>query len=115
MSPLIATRNGRPVLVAGGSGGPTIITGVGQVGLATLDFQMEAEAAVSAPRIHEQNEPAIVFADEPFPPSTIRALEQMGYAMKLVPELGAISTINFEPGALDGGSDPRKGGAAVGY
>jgi gamma-glutamyltranspeptidase/glutathione hydrolase len=114
MSPLIATRGGRPMLVAGGSGGPTIISGVLQVALDTLDFRMEAEAAVSAPRIHHQATPATVFVEKSIPAQTTEALGKMGYPTKVVPELGAVSAIRITPNELQGGFDPRKGGGAVG-
>ncbi len=115
MSPLIAMRHGAPVMVAGGSGGPTIITGVAQLALDLLDFRMEAQHAVEAPRIHHQAEPVTVFAEKALDPKTIAALTQMGFQMKVVPELGAVTAIKISPGDLDGGFDPRKGGAALGY
>jgi gamma-glutamyltranspeptidase/glutathione hydrolase len=114
MAPLIAMRGGHPVLVAGASGGPTIITGVSQVALDTLDFRTEAQAAVNAPRIHHQAQPATVFVEHSVPAKTTAALTQMGYPVKVVPELGAVTAITIAPGDLHGGFDPRKGGAAVG-
>ena len=114
MSPLIATRNGKPVLVAGASGGPTIITGVVQVALDTLDFRMDAQAAISAPRIHHQATPATVLIEQSLPETTTEVLTKMGYPIKVVPELGAVSAIRITPNDLQGGYDPRKGGAAVG-
>jgi gamma-glutamyltranspeptidase / glutathione hydrolase len=115
MSPLIATRNGKPALVEGGSGGPTIITGVVQVALDALDFRMDAQAAVSAPRIHHQATPTTVFVEKAISDDAIKALAKMGYQLKIVPELGAVSAIRIMPNDLQGGFDPRKGGAAVGY
>jgi gamma-glutamyltranspeptidase / glutathione hydrolase len=53
MSPVIVLRNGRPVFAAGASGGPTIISGVVQVLVNELDFKLDPERAVAAPRIHE--------------------------------------------------------------
>lgn len=115
MSPLIAMHHGAPAMVLGGSGGPTIITGVEQVALDLLDFRLEAQRAVEAPRIHHQAEPVTVFAEKNLDPKTIAALSQMGFQMKVVPELGAVTAIKISPGDLDGGFDPRKGGAALGY
>lgn len=114
MSPLIAMRDGRPVMVAGGSGGPTIITGVLQVALDMLDFKMGAQASVSTPRIHHQAQPVTVFVEKSIGEPVTVALDEMGYQTKTVPELGAVTAIGIGPGALDGGFDPRKGGAAVG-
>ncbi len=114
MSPLIALRGRAPAMVMGASGGPTIITGVLQVGLNILDFGLSPEAAVSAPRIHEQSQPPTVFTEAAMPATTIGALRQMGYPIKVVPELGAVSAIRITPGMLDGAFDPSKGGGAVG-
>ena len=113
MSPTIVMRDGHPALAVGGSGGPTIITGVLQVTLNVLDFNMPAEAAVAEPRIHEQASPNIVFVEKAIPQVTRDALAQMGYTLKVVPVLGAVGAIKIEPGALQGAADPRKTGGGV--
>lgn len=114
MSPLIALRRGRPAFVAGGSGGPTIITGVLQIALDSLDFGLDPERAVAEPRIHHQAAPDMVFVESSMPARTTDALQRMGYKVKLVPELGAVSAIRIGPGDLHGAFDPRKGGGAAG-
>jgi gamma-glutamyltranspeptidase/glutathione hydrolase len=114
MSPIIVLKEHRPVLVSGGSGGPTIITGVLQVSLNVLDFRMTPGDAVSVPRIHEQAQPATVFAEQSLPAATRAELQQMGYALKTVPELGAVNAITIAPGDLRGAFDPRKGGGVAG-
>jgi gamma-glutamyltranspeptidase / glutathione hydrolase len=114
MSPLIALHHGRPAFVTGGSGGPTIITGVIQVTLDSLDFGLSPERAVDEPRIHYQSAPDIVFVEKSMPAQTTDALSRMGYHLKLVPELGAVNAIAIEPGNLSGAFDPRKGGGAIG-
>ena len=114
MSPIIALRHHRPALVAGGSGGPTIITGVVQLVLDILDFHLDPGHAVAEPRIHDQAQPAQVFVEQSMSPQTVSVLVQMGYKMKPVPELGAVNAITIAPGDLHGAYDPRKGGAAVG-
>ena len=53
MTPTIVTRGGQVVAVAGGSGGPFIITGTLQVLLNALVFGQDADAAVAAARIHD--------------------------------------------------------------
>ncbi|MGH8012032.1 MAG: gamma-glutamyltransferase [Candidatus Binataceae bacterium] len=115
MSPIIALRDGHPILVAGGSGGPTIITGVVQVALDMLDFHMTPVSAVAEPRIHEQASPDVVFIEAAMPSSTITALGKMGYRVKVVPHLGAVNAIEIAPGDLHGDWDKRKGGGASGY
>lgn len=114
MAPIIALENGRPALVAGGSGGPTIISGVTQVTLNVLDFNLSPGAALIEPRIHQQAEPEVVFVEEGMPVKTKTQLTAMGYKLKVVPELGAVNAIRIKAGALRGTFDPRKGGGAVG-
>jgi gamma-glutamyltranspeptidase / glutathione hydrolase len=114
MSPIIALENGRPALVAGGSGGPTIISGVTQVTLDLLDFRLNPGTALAEPRIHQQAEPDLVFVEESMPVKTKAQLTAMGYQLKVVPKLGAVNAIRIKPGALRGTFDPRKGGGAVG-
>ena len=114
MSPLIALKHGRPALVAGGAGGPTIISGVTQIALDVLAFHLGPAAALNLPRIHDQADPDMVFVEASMPPQTVDQLRAMGYRIKLVPELGAVNAITIEPGELSGAFDLRKGGGAVG-
>ena len=115
MTPIIVTKKGKPVMTTGGSGGPTIVSGVLQVALNILAFHLDAASAVAEPRIHEQAAPDVVIVEEAMPVATRTALEQMGYKLKVVPELGAVGAIMIEPANLRGAADPRKGGGAVGY
>jgi gamma-glutamyltranspeptidase/glutathione hydrolase len=114
MSPIIVMRRGHPVLTAGGSGGPTIISGVLQVTVNVLDFHLSPQAAVDEPRVHEQAAPDVVSVESAMPAATRSALAQMGYRLKEVPSLGAIGAITIAPGDLNGAFDPRKGGGAAG-
>jgi len=115
MSPTIVLRNHKPVLVLGGSGGPTIISGTLQVALAILDFHLDPGRALAVPRIHEQASPATVVVEASMPKATIAALTKMGYRLRIVPALGAVQAIEIDPQLLRGAFDPRKGGAAMGY
>ncbi len=115
MTPLIVTRKGIPVLTLGGSGGPTIISGVLQVALDILDFHLNPVQAVDTPRIHEQAAPDVVAVESGVPEQTRGALTRMGYRVVTVPSLGAIDAITIAPGGLRGAFDPRKGGGASGY
>ena len=115
MSPIIVVKEDKPVLVAGGSGGPTIISGVLQVTLDVLDFHSSAEEAVASPRVHEQGAPDLVLVEQKMPQKTRDALDQMHYRLKVIPVLGAVNAITIAPANLHGAFDPRKGGGAAGY
>jgi len=115
MTPIIVVKQDKPVLTMGGSGGPTITTGVLQVALSVLDFHSSAEEAVTNPRLHEQATPDVVLLEEKMPQTTRDALEQMHYRLRVIPALGAVNAITIAPGTLHGAFDPRKGGGASGY
>ena len=115
MAPTIVLKKGRPFMAVGGSGGPTIISGVLQVTLNILDFHLDPASAVAEPRIHEQAMPDVVIAEEAIAPATRTALEQMGYKLKVVPALGATNAITIAPSNLRGAYDPRKGGGTASY
>jgi gamma-glutamyltranspeptidase / glutathione hydrolase len=114
MSPLIALKDGRPVLVAGGAGGPTIVSGVTQLALDVLTFHLTPGAALNEPRVHDQADPDMVFVEESMPARTMDQLRRMGYQLKIVPDLGAVNAITLKPGEMRGAFDSRKGGAALG-
>ena len=115
MAPIIVTKNDRPVMTTGGSGGPTIVSGVLQVVLNILAFHLNAAEAVDEPRIHEQGEPDVVIVEEAMSAATRSALEKMGYKLKVVPSLGAVGAITIAPANFRGAFDGRKGGGALGY
>ena len=58
MTPTIVLGNdGKPMLVTGAQGGPTIITTTYQIMSNVIDFDMNIGTAVSAPRMHHQHLP----------------------------------------------------------
>jgi gamma-glutamyltranspeptidase len=79
-----------------------------------LDFELDPVAAIAAPRIHEQAEPDVVVVEQSMPVKTKSQLIAMGYTLKVVPDLGAVSAIRIGAGSLHGAFDLRKGGGAVG-
>lgn len=54
MSPTIVTRDGKPLMVLGTPGGSRIITTVLLTILNVVDYGMDMQAAVDAPRFHQQ-------------------------------------------------------------
>ena len=80
MSPTIVLKDGKPVLVIGTPGGSRIITVVLQVIVNTVDYGMDLQEAIDAPRIHQQWLPETTFV-EPFAlsPDTRKLLADMGH------------------------------------
>jgi gamma-glutamyltranspeptidase / glutathione hydrolase len=94
MAPTIVVRDGRVRLVLGSPGGSRIISAVLETLLNVIDYGMDAQEAVDAPRLHHQWLPDVLFA-EPFAlsPDTQKALEAMGYAIKTQAPWGAVELI----------------------
>jgi gamma-glutamyltranspeptidase/glutathione hydrolase len=117
MTPTIVEKDGRPVYVLGSPGGPRIITAVLETVMNLIDFRMEPDSAVAAPRFHHQYLPDTLFYEKDgLSPGTVSALEAMGYSLKEQPPWGAVELIAIAPdGQLTGINDPRRpAGAALG-
>jgi gamma-glutamyltranspeptidase/glutathione hydrolase len=118
MSPTIVEKDGKPVIVLGSPGGPRIITAVLETLMNLIDFEMKPDAAVAAPRFHQQYLPDTVFYETSgLPEATASALGEMGYSLKEQAPWGAVELIAIGPdGTLTGVNDPRgPAGAALGY
>jgi len=114
MSPTIVLDGTRPELVAGGSGGPFIISGVLQVVLGVVAFRRDLEAAVTAPRIHDQGTPAALLVEPTLPAATREALASFCHPIKVFPAIGAVSAAGLAAGGTPkAAGDPRKDGGAV--
>lgn len=119
MSPTIVMKNGRVFMVLGSPGGPRIITAVLLTLLNVIEYGMNIQKAVDAPRFHYQSEPDIV-AIEPltFNYATIKKLEIMGYHIIPQKKWAAVEAILIDPfnGTLYGANDERRpDGKAIGY
>jgi gamma-glutamyltranspeptidase / glutathione hydrolase len=127
MSPTIVTRDGKPVLILGTPGGSRIITTVLQTILNVVDFQMNIQEAVDAPRIHHQWLPDMT-KTEPYALSsdTRRIMESMGYRFENSGPANHVDAIIVGAPSLGGtaigrnryygANDPRGGtGLALGY
>jgi gamma-glutamyltranspeptidase/glutathione hydrolase len=116
MTPTIITANGHLRMATGSPGGSTIITQVLQVILNILEYNMDAGAAVSAPRIHHQWLPDELRV-EPWGLDvlTLQELRRRGHKIKQTSPWGNANAIAVTTdGTLEGAADPRGGGAAQG-
>ncbi len=83
MTPTIVLKNGKLFLVLGSPGGPTIITTVANVLMGVVDYGLNIQQAVNAPRFHDQWMPdEIVVEPIGISPDTIGILEHMGHKIK---------------------------------
>jgi gamma-glutamyltranspeptidase/glutathione hydrolase len=118
MTPTIVVREGRPYLVTGSPGGRTIPSTVLLTVLNVLDFGMNPQEAVDAPRFNHQWLPDVIqFERYGLSVDTLEALARRGHKLTQIGGQGVAEVIlvNAREGLLEGGCDRRApDGAAVG-
>lgn len=116
MTPTMILRDGKLYLVAGAPGGSRIINGVLQVILNILDFGMNLQEAVDAPRVHHQWQPDKLYTEKGISPDTIALLQARGFTVEPnAAGVALVEAILVEPGVLHGAYDGRADGKAAGY
>lgn len=117
MSPTIVTKDDKLLLVLGSPGGPTIITTVANALMGSIDYGMNIQQAVDAPRYHNQWMPDQTVVEDAFPQDQAAALEKMGHHLKRRAKWGDAECIAINPltGERMGASDPRNNGKAIGF
>src|SRR5579863_4819626 len=124
MTPTIVLKDGKLFLVLGSPGGPRIITTVANILLAVVDYGMNIQEAVDAPRFHHQWLPDELSVEQWFSPDTVKSLQKMGHTVKFGAGSGEDWEAYWSDGeciAIDpksgerlGASDVRNNGKAVG-
>ncbi len=117
MTPTIVLKDGKLFLVLGSPGGPTIITTVANVLIGVVDFKLDIQEAVNAPRFHNQWLPDGILVEDRLSPDTINILQSKGHKLKVEHFWGDAECIMIDPqsGERLAGADGRNNGKAVGY
>lgn len=127
MSPTIVSKDGKPVMVVGTPGGSRIITVVLHTILNVVDYGMNIQEAVDAPRFHQQWLPeATNFERFAISPDTQKILEGMGHKVGNPQPANHVAAILIGAPSLGGkpvgknryygANDPRRNsGLAKGY
>ena len=123
MTPTIVLKNDKPFIIIGSPGGSTIITVVLQVIMNVIDFNMNIQEAVDAPRIHDQWLPDKIYYEKYAIVKDVAVnLKKMGYTLADMHNrfriLGIAEGIMIDNNnhIIYGASDPRGGGgSAMGY
>ena len=125
MTPTIVVHDGKTVLVLGSPGSSKIITTVANVLMGVVDYGMNIQEAVNAPRFHNQWLPDVLNVEQWFSPDTVAILRKMGYKVEFGLHDGdSVSpywseaeciAIDSKTGERLGASDYRSHGKAVGY
>ena len=118
MTPTILARDGKLFLVVGSPGGRTIINTVLLTVLNVVDFGMNVQQAIDAPRFHHQWLPdRIQYERFGLSPDTIDLLKAKGHQLHEIDSQGVAQAIvyNADENVLEGGTDRRvPDGAAIG-
>ena len=127
MAPTIVTKDGKPVMVLGTPGGSRIITTVLLTMLNVIDYGMDIQQAVDAPRFHQQWLPDYTNLEaDAINPETRTTLESWGQKFGPPQEANHVTAILIGAPSLNGlpvgnnryygTNDTRRGtGLALGY
>jgi|HubBroStandDraft_2_1064218.scaffolds.fasta_scaffold04056_2 gamma-glutamyltranspeptidase/glutathione hydrolase len=125
MTPTIVLKDGKLFLVLGSPGGARIITTVANILMAVVDYGMNIQEAVNAPRFHHQWLPDQVSVEQWFSPDAVKSLQQIGHKIEVGEMMegewlpywsdGECVAIDLATGERLGASDGRHNGTPVGY
>jgi gamma-glutamyltranspeptidase/glutathione hydrolase len=117
MSPTIVLRDEQLYMILGGPGGSRIPTAVLQVFLNVVDFGMNPQEAVDAPRFHHQWLPDAITVERGFSPDALALLRAKGHEVRdeTGPVAAVVELIVKERGWLQGAADGRRWGRVAGY
>ncbi|WP_339434920.1 gamma-glutamyltransferase [Pseudomonas orientalis] len=127
MSPTIVTKDGKTVMVVGTPGGSRIITATLLTILNVIDYKMNIQEAVDAPRFHQQWMPQATNLETfAVSPDTRKLLESWGHTFAGPQDANHVAAILVGAPALDakpvgnnrfyGANDPRRNtGLSLGY
>ncbi|MEX5596214.1 gamma-glutamyltransferase [Pseudomonas orientalis] len=127
MSPTIVTKDGKAVMVVGTPGGSRIITATLLTILNVIDYKMNIQEAVDAPRFHQQWMPQATNLETfAVSPDTRKLLESWGHTFAGPQDANHVAAILVGAPALDakpvgnnrfyGANDPRRNtGLSLGY
>ena len=121
-------RDGQPFITVGAPGGRRVITAVVQVLLNVIDFGMEIQEAIAAPRIHiEGSDPKVpdgrlvrrLLADSRLSTDVVEELKRRGHDVTLLPDgnfaLPVAIMRDAASGKLRGGVTVPVPATALGY
>ena len=123
LTPTIVLRDGRPFLAIGTPGGDNQDQQILQVLLNVIDFGMDVQAAIEAPRVNSLHllnsldghraQPGVLEVESTLGPATIDELKARGHVLRIRPGYGVSSGVvaaGPDPagGRLRGGADPRR-------
>ena len=129
-NPALLMRDGRALMPFGCPGEDAQCQAMVQVVCNIVDFGMNTQAAIEAPRVISRSfpwtfhphayEPGLLTAERRIAPEVREGLERLGHRVRELPEyspaVASVCAIRLlGPGTLEGGADPRRESAAIGW
>lgn len=123
-SPIIILKDGKPYMAVGTPGSDGIWQHLVQVIANVIDFGMDIQSAITAPRMRVGGSTEagteikpIFLVEDRIPAVTMDALRVKGYEIRPIGFSGAVNGIMIDPstGFRLGGADPRENGYALGW
>jgi len=130
LTPTVVLKDGKPFLAIGTPGGDSQDQQILQVLLNVIDFGLDVQAAIEAPRVnslHPQSsfddhraQPGVLEVERTIAPAVIEELRARGHILRIRPAYGistGIVAAGIDPvtGKLRGGADPRRERALIAY
>jgi gamma-glutamyltranspeptidase/glutathione hydrolase len=130
LTPTVVLKDGRPFLAIGTPGGDSQDQQILLVLLNIIDFGMDVQAAIEAPRVNSlhpessfddhQSQPGVLEAESTLSTQTLKDLAARGHVLRLRPPYGistGVVAAGIDPvtGRLRGGADPRRERALVAW
>jgi gamma-glutamyltranspeptidase / glutathione hydrolase len=125
MAPTIVLKDGKLFLVLGSPGGPRIISTVANILMGVVDYGLNLQQAVNAPRFHHQWLPDVAWVEADFSPDALKLLQKMGHQVEVGVEESGERELYWSDGEcveVDlisnerlGASDRRNHGKAIGF
>jgi gamma-glutamyltranspeptidase/glutathione hydrolase len=130
LTPTVVLKDGKPFLAIGTPGGDSQDQQILQVLLNVIDFGLDVQAAIEAPRVnslHPQSsfddhraQPGVLEVERTLAPAVIEELRARGHILRIRPAYGistGIVAAGIDPvtGKLRGGADPRRERSLIAY
>jgi gamma-glutamyltranspeptidase/glutathione hydrolase len=116
MTPTVALDEAGTVrMVVGAAGGPTIISATVQVLMNVVDWKLDAQAAVAAPRIHDQWVPDVLGVEADIPRDVVDGLARRGHHPKVFEHIGVANLLVRTGRGIEAAAEPRSPSQPAGY
>jgi gamma-glutamyltranspeptidase/glutathione hydrolase len=115
MAPMLALRDGKPLLAFGMPGGRMIVTGTAQLALDMIDLRHTPGQAVLAARVHNEGSDVLKISPQ-VSDATARELQALGHKVQRANSLGGpanVARIDHASGRIDAASEAGPDGVQL--